>query len=254
MCRSESTGLLAPAPSRSSSIFTVATSGGWVIADLDTYDASARALTNAAQAVVVSTHYRQAPEHKLPAAHDDVYAVYQWTVQNATSLNGDPARIAVAGESAGGSLAVHVAMKARDDKQGKLVHQVLVYPIADHNFETASYKENASAKPLSRAAMMWFFKHSLRNDSDAADPRIKLLTADLKGLPSATVITAEIDPLRTEGQLLAKRLEAAGVNVAARNYDGVTHEFFGMGAVVDKAKDAVQFAAMGLKRGFASKQ
>lgn len=94
----------------------------------------------------------------------------------------------------------------------------------------------------------------MRKDSDAADPRITLLTADLKGLPSATVITAEIDPLRTEGQLLAKRLEAAGVNVAARNYDGVTHEFFGMGAVVDKAKDAVQFAAMGLKRGFASKQ
>ena len=225
--------------------------GGWVIANLDTYDASARALTNAARAVVVSTHYRQAPEHKFPAAHDDVYAVYKWTLENAKSLNGDPARMAVAGESAGGNMAVHVAMKARDEKQGTLRHQVLVYPVADRNFETPSYKQNANAKPLNRAGMMWFFNHYLGSDADAKDPRISLLSANLKGLPPATVITAEIDPLRSEGQALAARLKEAGVDVSARDYEGVTHEFFGMGAVVDKAKDAVQFAARGLERAFA---
>ena len=224
--------------------------GGWVIANLDTYDTSARALTNAAQAIVVSTHYRQAPEHKFPAAHDDVYAVYRWTAENVKSLNGDPSRIAVAGESAGGNLAIHVAMRARDARQNMPLHQLLVYPIADHNFETPSYQQNANAKPLSRPAMQWFFKHYLRTEKDAADPRISVLNGDLKGLPSTTMITAGIDPLRSDGQALADRLTKAGVRVASRNYEGVTHEFFGMGAVLDKAKDAVQFAAMGLKESF----
>lgn len=101
--------------------------GGWVIANLDTYDASAHGLTNAAQAVVVSTHYRQAPEHKFPAAHEDVWASYQWAVANAASINADPARVAVAGESAGGNLAANVAIRARDENATLPRHQLLVY-------------------------------------------------------------------------------------------------------------------------------
>ena len=226
--------------------------GGWVIADLDTYDASARALTNAAQAVVVSTHYRQAPEHKFPAAHEDTWAAYQWATTNAKTLNADPERVAVAGESAGGNMAANMAIRARDERTVLPRHQLLVYPVASNDMNSPSYQENAMAKPLSKAAMAWFFSHYATAPKDGEDPRISLVKAqNLKGLPSATVITAEIDPLRSEGKMYADRLEQAGVTVMYRNYDGVAHEFFGMGAVVDKARDAVQFAGMNLKKALA---
>lgn len=226
--------------------------GGWVIADLDTYDASARALTNAAQAVVVSTHYRQGPEHKYPAAHDDVFAAYQWTLKNAESLKGDAGRVAVAGESVGGNMAAVVSIRARDQKMPMPVHQLLVYPVAGTDMNTPSYRENATAKPLSKPMMEWFAKHYLGENATKGNPEINLATRrDLKGLPSTTIITAGIDPLRSEGQMLAQALEGAGVNVVARNFDGSTHEFFGMAAVVPDAKEAVSFAANELKKAFA---
>lgn len=221
--------------------------GGWVIANLDTYDGSARALTNAASAVVVSTHYRQGPEHEFPAAHDDVYAAYRWMLDNAKSLNADASRATVAGESAGGNLAANVSLRARDQKAMLPKHQLLVYPIAGSDVNTPSYKENAMAKPLNKPMMEWFFRHYLRNDQDWADPRINLVAANLKGLPPTTIVNAQIDPLRSEGEMLAQRLRDAGVNVRQRTYEGVAHEFFGMGAVVDKARDAVRFAAEGLR-------
>jgi acetyl esterase/lipase len=222
--------------------------GGWVIATLDTYDSSARALANATQSVVVSTHYRQGPEAKFPAAHDDVFAAYRWMVDNASSINASASRPTVAGESAGGNLALNVAMRARDEKFTLPVHQLLVYPIAGSDTTTPSYVENAMAKPLNKPIMEWFFKHYLRGQQDWTDPRIDLVkTANLKGLPPATIINAQIDPLRSEGEMLAKRLRDAGVTVRQRTYDGVTHEFFGMGAVLDKAKDALQFATAGLR-------
>jgi len=225
--------------------------GGWVIANLDIYDASARALTNAAQAVLVSTHYRQAPEHKFPAAHDDTWAAYEWVLKNAKSFNGDGSKIAVAGESAGGNMAAAITMAARDRKVQMPVHQLLIYPVANHAFDTPSYQENAHAKPLSKAGMQWFFGHYLKSEADGANPRVSILRAtNFKGLPPTTIITAQIDPLRSEGEMLAKKLQEAGVTVRHQNYDGVTHEFFGMGAVVDKAKQAVQLAGSALKQAF----
>lgn len=224
--------------------------GGWVIANLDTYDASARAMTNMANAVVVSSHYRQGPEHKFPAAHEDAFAAYRWALENAKSLKGDSSKVAVMGESAGGNLAAAVSMMARDSSVPLPVHQVLVYPIAGSDPTTPSYQENAGAKPLDQPMMQWFFQQYLRAPADGKSPLINLVNADLKGLPPATVITAEIDPLRSEGQQLAERLKQAGVPVDYRNYEGVAHEFFGMGAVVDEAKQAEQQAAGGLKKGF----
>ena len=225
--------------------------GGWVIATLDTYDASARALTNAAQAVVVSTHYRQAPEHKFPGAHDDTWAAYEWVLKNAKSFNGDSTRVAIAGESAGGNMAAAIAMVARDRKVQMPVHQLLVYPVANHAFDTPSYQENTNAKPLGKAGMQWFFGHYLKTTADGDNPRVSILRAgNLKGLPPATIITAQIDPLRSEGEMYANKLKDAGVDVRYQNYDGVTHEFFGMGAVVDKAKQAVQLAGGQLKAAF----
>jgi acetyl esterase/lipase len=227
--------------------------GGWVIANLDTYDASPRALANGANAIVVSTHYRQAPEHPFPAAHEDTLAAYKWVLANAAKLGGDPKRVAVVGESAGGNMAADIAIAARDQKLQAPVAQVLVYPVAGNDTNTPSYIEKANAKPLSKAAMEWFIKYTFKEPKDAQDPRIDLVhRTDLAGLAPATVIVDQIDPLRSEGRAYADALKAAGVPVTLQQYDGVTHEFFGMGAVVDKAKQAEQFAADQLKKAFAS--
>ena len=225
--------------------------GGWVIADLDAYDASPRALANAAQAIVVSTHYRQGPEHKFPAAHDDVLAAYQWVLANAEKLGGDPRRIAVVGESAGGNMAANVAIAARDQGWQAPLAQVLVYPVADNDLNSPSYIENANAKPLNKPIIEWFVQHYLSTPEESADPRIALVRqSNLAGLPPATIILAQIDPLRSDGEKYADKLKAAGTPVTVHRYDGVAHEFFGMGAVVDKAKAAQQAAAAALRQAF----
>ena len=132
------------------------------------------------------------------------------------------------------------------------VYQVLVYPVVGYDFETKSYKDNETTKPLSAEGMKWFFKYYLPKPEDGNDPRINLLQVkDVTGLPPATVIAAEIDPLLTEGKAYADKLQAAGVPVQYKMYSGVTHEFFGMGAVVNEAKQAEEFAAEGLKGAFA---
>ena len=229
--------------------------GGWVIADLDTYDASPRALCNAAGAVVISTHYRQAPEFKFPAAHEDVFGVYQWVLQNEGKRNYDSKRTAIVGESAGGGMAVAVCLMAKAKGMQLPLHQVLVYPISDMtDMDSPSYRENANAKPLNKGMMAWFGQHTLGKPEDAQNPLLSpALAGDaLKGLPTATIINAQIDPLCSDGNKLANALTAAGVKVNHKIYDGVTHEFFGMAAVVDKAKEAQQLAATDLKAALSS--
>ena len=221
--------------------------GGWVIATNDTYAASAQALCEKVGAVVVSVEYRKGPEHKFPAAHDDAFAVYQYVVKNAASLKGDPNKVAVAGESAGGGLATAVSMMARDRKVALPKYQLLVYPIAGGSTTTPSYQANTETMPLNKGGMEWFFKNYLRTPADAKDPRIDLVNANLKGLPPTTIIGADYDPLKSEGKTLADKLEAAGVKVNYKLYDGTTHEFFGMAAVVPQAKDAQGVATDDLK-------
>ena len=221
--------------------------GGFVLADLNTYDSSPRALCNAAGCLVVSCDYRHAPEFPFPAPVDDAVTAYQWVRKNAATLGGDPRRVAVAGESAGGNLAAVVCQAhVRGDVPAPL-HQVLVYPVTDGNLDTPSYKEHADARPLNKPMMQWFFKHYRPTPGD---PRAAPLRGGLAGLPPATVILAEIDPLRSDGEAYAAKLKAAGVTVNRKTYPGVAHEFFGMGAVVDKAKEAVGVAAADLKAAF----
>ncbi len=237
-----------PAPQGGWPIVVYYHGGGWVIADLDTYDASAMALAKQANAVVASVEYRHAPEHKFPAAHEDAIGAYAWILRNSGAFGGDPTRVALAGESAGGNLAINVALAARQGSFQKPAHMLLVYPVAGVDMNTPSYKEHADAVPLSRRAMEWFVQNATNGPQDLQDPRLDLVgKADLKGLPSATVITAEIDPLRSEGKALADKLKAAGVDVTYQDYKGVTHEFFGMGAVVDEARSAQALAGRELK-------
>lgn len=229
--------------------------GGWVIADLDTYDASPRALAKKANAIVVSVHYRQAPENKFPAAHDDTIAAYKWVLSNAQSWGGDASKIAVVGESAGGNMAINVAIAARDQQLQPPIHIVAVYPVAGTNLDTPSYQKNENAKPLNKAGMRWFFENYARNEADFGDPRLDLVkSAKLQGLPPTTIITAEIDPLMSEGQSLGEKLKAAGVATMMQNFEGVTHEFFGMDAVVKEAVPAQDFAAQQLTKSFGSTQ
>ncbi|TBO37076.1 alpha/beta hydrolase [Pedobacter kyonggii] len=224
--------------------------GGFVIANLDIYNASAQALAEQVGAIVVSVAYRLAPENKFPTAHNDAFTAYEWAVKNAVDLKADPAKIAVVGESAGGNLAANVSIVARDKHIMLPVHQVLIYPIAQADMNTESYKMYEKAKPLNKAMMGWFTEKYLTTVIEAQDPKISLVNANLNGLPSTTIITAEIDPLHDDGVMLADKLKAAGVKVNSKNYEGVTHEFFGMALLVPEAKAAQAYAADQLKAAF----
>jgi acetyl esterase/lipase len=156
----------------------------------------------------------------------------------------------VAGESAGGNLAVAVAIMARDRGVKLPVHIVSVYPIADDDVESPTYDQYADAAPLNRPLMAWFFDKYAPNWRSESYPLIALIEADLSGLPPTTIINAEIDPLTHEGGVLAERMQAAGVEVTRQVYQGVTHEFFGMAAVLEQAKQAQMLAASRLKMAF----
>lgn len=224
--------------------------GGWVIADSKVYAGGARGLARGAQAIVVSVDYRRAPEASFPAQHDDALASYRWLLANADTIGGDPSRIAFAGESAGGNLAVATAMLARDAGLPQPRHILSVYPIAGNDLNTPSYQDTANGPTLNRALMAWFFRYVPRSAPDLMDPRINLVGANLAGLAPTTIVAAQIDPLRSEGELLAQRLQAAGVQVERREWEGVTHEFFGADAVIGDAREAQAYASERLRAAF----
>ncbi|MDH0866156.1 alpha/beta hydrolase [Mitsuaria sp. GD03876] len=224
--------------------------GGWVIADKQVYDASARALAKQAQAVVVSVDYRRAPEAKFPAAWDDALAAYRWTIANAARFKGDASRVALAGESAGGNLALATAIAARDAGLQKPAHVLAIYPVTQSSLNTESYLENAVAQPLNRAMVEWFIDKLLDNKDQLKDWRLNLIDARLAGLPPVTLISARVDPLRSDSAKMEDALKKADVLVERRDYEGVTHEFFGTAAVVEKARNAQAFAGERLRKAF----
>lgn len=226
--------------------------GGWVICNLDTHDGQCRDLCNGAGCVVVSVDYRLAPEHKFPAAPEDCYAATQWAAGHAAEINGDPARLAIAGDSAGGNLTAVVAQMARNHGGPKLVFQLMIYPATDFTFQGASLKENADGYFLTADDMDWFSNHYLRSEADRKNPMASPLLADnLSNLPPALIITAQYDPLRDEGEAYGQRLKEAGVPVTISRYDGMIHGFFGF--PFDKSKAAVAEASQALRAAFAGK-
>lgn len=224
--------------------------GGFVIATIDTYDASPRALCDYAKAIVVSVEYRKAPEAPFPAALRDAEASYDWVIHNIGHYNGIDTKIALAGESAGGNLATELAMYIRDNNLRRPTHELLVYPETTSNLNQPSDVAYENAIPLNTPALHYFDSNYLPSPGFANDPQVAPLNGNLKGLPPTTIIAAEIDPLRSDGVDYYTKLQAAGNQVVYELYPGTTHEFFGMGAVIDKAKSAEQFAAARLAASF----
>jgi acetyl esterase len=224
--------------------------GGWTLGTIDTSDGVCRALTNAVGCVTITVGYRLAPEHKFPAAVDDCYAATEWIGAHAVELGVDPDRIAVGGDSAGGNLAAAVTLLARS-RGPRLAHQLLVYPNTDYLSDTPSLRENNDPLLFNRNSSDWYWGHYLASPDDGVDPLASPLRApDHGGLPSATVITAEYDPLRDQAEEYAARLRSAGVPVTLSRYSGMVHGFFTMSGVLDAARDAVAEAAACLRKAF----
>jgi acetyl esterase len=226
--------------------------GGWVIGSIQTHDGLCRQLANAVGCIVASVDYRLAPEHPYPAAAEDAYAATRWVAENAGRIGGDPARIAIGGDSAGGNLTAVVALMARDRGAPRLVFQLLVYPVTDVPCDNDSYRENGKDYFLTTEQMWWFWNHYAGSAPRLDDQYLCPLRAkDLGRLPPALVVTAEHDPLRDEGEAYARRLQEAGVVARAKRYPGVFHGFFAMGQLLARGREATGDAAAALRSAFA---
>jgi acetyl esterase len=224
--------------------------GGFVLGDLDTHDDHCRLLASEVGAVVLSVAYRLAPEHPFPAGYDDCLAATRWAGQHAARLGGDPERIAVAGDSAGGNLAAAVALEVREGGPA-LAAQLLIYPAADmrDGDHHVSRAENGEGLFLTADDMRWFGDHYLPGEEHRRSPRTSVvLEPDLSGAAPAVVLTAEYDPLRDEGEAYARALADAGVRVDLRRYDGMIHGFFGLGPVAPAADAAARDACAALRQ------
>jgi acetyl esterase/lipase len=227
--------------------------GGFVIGDLDTHDPACRVLANQADCMVVAVDYRLAPEFKFPAAVEDSMATLRWVALHARELGGDPARIAVGGDSAGGNLAAVCALLARNEGHPRLAFQLLLYPCTAPEPETPSHRKFAEGYVLTRKTITWFYKQYVHGPKEHSDFRFAPLVADdLSSLPPALVLVAGFDPLRDEGVEYARRLIEAGNRVTLANYEGMIHGFFLMGGALDAAKRAAAQSAQALKEAFAA--
>ena len=226
--------------------------GGWVFGTLDTHDPLCSALAAAAEIAVLSLEYPRAPERRFPTALDTVRAAVVTAVEQADTLGIDAGRIAVGGDSAGGNLSAALCLATRDEGGPAIAHQLLLYPVVDNDFTRASYVENATGYMLSSEMMQWFWAQYLGDASRDAGALATPIRADsLAGLPSATIVTAEFDPLRDEGTAYAERLKAAGVAVTHDHFPGVIHGFASMLGMLPQADVAVGTAARGLRAAFA---
>jgi acetyl esterase len=225
---------------------------GFVLCSLDTHDGLCRNLAAGIGCVVVSVDYRLAPEHKFPHGPDDCLAATRWAAAHAAELGTDPARIMLAGDSAGGTMAAVTALRVRDEGGPELCGQMLLYPVTDyHTPGTHSYAENADGYGLTRDTMKWFWEHYLTSPAEAESPHACPLRArDVSGLPPAYVMSAEYDPLRDEAELYGERLRAAGVPTETTRRAGMNHGFLFWVGLVAGADAALAAACAWARRNF----
>lgn len=226
--------------------------GGWVLGSLESHDGECQAIAAGASAIVIAVDYRLAPEHRFPIAVEDAVAAFRWAAQHAASLGGDPERMAVAGDSAGGNLAAVVARETRGEA-ARPVFQLLVYPGLDMTRSLPSHRHFREGLLLTERNIDYFLGHYIRGDADKLDPRASpLLAGDHAGLPPAMILTAGFDPLRDEGDAYAAALREAGVAVEHRCHEGLVHGFFSMSGGIDAARRAFDDAVGGLRRALAA--
>lgn len=225
--------------------------GGWVLCDLDSHDATARRIANESGCVVVATDYRRAPEHRFPEPVEDCYAALVWAQSHAAMLGGDPDRLAVCGDSAGGNLAAAVALMARDRNGPRLALQILAYPVIDAACATDSHARFGDELNLTSAEVRWCWQQYLAPGDDGSHPYASPLRApSLAGLAPALVISPEYDPLVDEGKAYADALAAAGVPVTYSLYPGMIHSLLAFSAALPPAEQAFAEIAAALRQAF----
>ncbi|HYG87800.1 MAG TPA: alpha/beta hydrolase [Azospirillum sp.] len=231
--------------------------GGWVMGDKNTHDRLVREIANGAQAAVVFVDYDRAPEVKYPENNEQAYAATKYVVENAKALNLDASRLAVAGDSAGGNMAAAVTLMAKERKGPAIDHQVLFYPVTDDVSDNSSYRAFGEGPWLTTKAMHYFLdaNYPAGSRDDVTAFPLKASIEQLKGLPAATIIVAENDLLRDEGEAYARKLSQAGVAVTSTRYNGTIHDFVMLNGLADTpaAKGAIAQAADTLRRVFQSK-
>jgi acetyl esterase len=222
--------------------------GGWVVGNLESHDDLCRSLCKRAGVLVVSVDYRLAPEARFPGGLRDAANVLRWLSTNAATIGGDPSRIAVGGDSAGGNLAAALALRTRERGGPRIAFQLLIYPVTVRDLETPSYRRYATGYGLTRDNMKWFWDQYLEKPEDDGNPEAAPLhSEDLSGLPPALVVTAEFDVLRDEGEAYAAKLAKAGTPARCLRYLGMNHGFAGMGALFPQASQALDEMAAALR-------
>lgn len=215
--------------------------GGWVAGNIEINGVQHQQIAHDARAVVIAVNYQKAPEHKFPIPFDDCYSTLEWVVANAQALNINVDEIGVAGDSAGGNLAAAVALKARDVKGPRIAFQILIYPAVDYNFEYPSMIDNAVGYSLTTQGMKWYWDQYMATTDDLANPYFRPMAAEnLSNLPPTFTLTAELDPLRDEGEIFAQRLHDAGVKSVLKRYDSLIHGFALMQGFLPEAREAMQ--------------
>ena len=224
--------------------------GGWLLGSIESHDTICRSLANASGAIVLNVGYRCAPEARFPTAVEDAWAATLWAHANAGSLGADPARLAVAGDSAGGNLAAVVAQRARDEGAPSLRFQLLVYPVTSADL-TTGFDLAYEGYFLYRDEMQWHQDHYLSSPAERTDPRVSPLLGAAEGLPPAQIQAAECDPLHLQAEAYRDHLQAAGVPVDYHVYSGMIHGYLGLDSVFPIARDAMDDAGDALRRALA---
>jgi len=228
--------------------------GGCVFGDIDTHDGLCRLLCAESDCAVISVGYRQAPEHRFPAAVEDSYAATQWLVEHAAELGLDANRIAVGGDSAGGGLAAVVCQMAVT-RGPRLALQVLFCPVMDMRPQTRSRRDFAEGYFLNQATIDWMLRHYCGADADLDDPRLSPLRASqFSSLPPAHIHTAEFDPLRDEGEAYVKLLQRAGIATHYACHAGMIHYFYAMAGAIPAARAALKGAAAAMREALVAAQ
>jgi acetyl esterase len=220
--------------------------GGWVVGSIDSLEEATSMLASSAKAVVVSVDYRLAPEHKFPAAPEDCYAATRWVSEHAEEIGGDPDRLVVSGDSAGGNLSAAVCLMARERGGPKIALQLLVYPLVDFTRDMSKFSKKVyGPTPIE---CDWFMKNYFGNASDSVNPLASPLLADLVGLPPAAIVTAQYDTFTEQADDYASKLRDAGVKVTRKEFKGMTHGFWALPGYFDLGREAVEWSAIQVRK------